>query len=605
MTIPYFPPAYPEESLYSRFARLNAEMAFPRQQDLSVYLFGAAQPLTLYLSPQLSALARRLPAAFHLSLKSLLDSGTLWPLTAPFLERKRLEHFVAALTGQRVARRDWRVERPAVTMPKPRALCYCPACAEEDSALVGERYWRRLFQAALVLLCPRHNLVLRSSAVRVGDKRWRHMITAEEALAHSSHSPQPPGEEFGGQACAVLLQLANDIDWLLSHPGLGVDLTEVRGRYRALLLERGLTTWSGRLRLGALVNAFLQWLPPEVAARMQDADGDGKWVAQVLREGGAMQPPARHLLVMQWLGVSAEAFFSAPEEVRLTPFGAGPWPCLNPVAPHYQRPVIATHTCGYDAKCGTPIGVFACACGFTYSRSGPDRGAEDRMRLRAIRAYGPVWDAALRTAWQDAHQSLVEIGRTLGVAPATLGRHAARLALPFPRPGGRRASPPTRPQRGRPPGAPDAAKRRRYRKRMQALLARYPEGPSSRLRALLPRQWEWLYTYDRAWHTRSIPPVAARAATGRPARIDWAARDQMLATRVREAYHVMCAGDGASGRVTKRSLRRMLGAADARLISNQLSRLPLTRVVLAEVVETGDGHAARRPARGDCCAMRE
>ena len=69
-----------------------------------------------------------------------------------------------------------------------------------------------------------------------------------------------------------------------------------------------------------------------------------------------------HLLLIQFLGLNVEEFFHLTEE--LTPFGEGPWPCLNPAADHYRWPVITECWLSGRLRYGKLTGRLRCGCGF-------------------------------------------------------------------------------------------------------------------------------------------------------------------------------------------------------------------------------------------------
>ena len=112
------------------------------------------------------------------------------------------------------------------------------------------------------------------------------------------------------------------------------------------------------------------------------------------------------------------------------PFGSGPWPCLNIVCKHYRQRSITTFQTKYThTKGGRCIGIFACVCGFIYSRVGPDKSQEDAFRRDKVISYGSVWDVRLRELWLDATIIRRDIAHCLKVGEQSVTRHALRLGF--------------------------------------------------------------------------------------------------------------------------------------------------------------------------------
>ncbi|KYH30455.1 hypothetical protein CLTEP_26480 [Clostridium tepidiprofundi DSM 19306] len=61
---------------------------------------------------------------------------------------------------------------------------------------------------------------------------------------------------------------------------------------------------------------------------------ESNWLRIIVRKHRKTFHPIRHLLMIDFLGMSLEELFYVKQECK--PFGIGPWPCLNAGAEHYN-----------------------------------------------------------------------------------------------------------------------------------------------------------------------------------------------------------------------------------------------------------------------------
>lgn len=292
---------------------------------------------------------------------------------------------------------------------------------------------------------------------------------------------------------------------------------------------------------------------------------------------------------MQFLGCTVEEFFQLPSELSF--FGKGPWPCLNPAADHYKRPVIVEMQSGKRLRNNKPVGIFSCECGFAYARTGPDSFPEDRFRIGRIISFGQIWEAKLEELWEDSSLSLSEVGRRFGVDPLTVRRHAARLKLPFLR-SGRKSKPLklTEQLKGSTTLAAWEKKQLKCRSKWLFARGRTLKITLKALRQKLPREYAWLLQNDAEWLAahKPLPERLSLSTTS----VDWTRRDAEYAVAVKAAASHIMEEVGRPMQVTKTAIGRAIGAIT--LLQQKLHKMPLTAQVLASVVETREQYAVRR-----------
>jgi hypothetical protein len=406
-----------------------------------------------------------------------------------------------------------------------------------------------------------------------------------------------------------LINLARDVAWLLNGQ-VDSDYESLQPSYTNLLISRNLASRGGLLKRLELAQALNSYYSPDLLELLQCKIGEHierSWSSRVVFNVYTNHP-LRHLLLIQFLGHTAESFFELRKRVnsidseRPRPFGSGPWPCLNPVCANYRQQGI--HECEItrhrSTKSNIIVGSFGCVCGFTYIRNGPDQFPEDHFRYSRIKCFGAVWEAELARLWQDYSISLCKISRHLGVSNDSTKTQALRLKLNFPRPGLRKKPTQISKQRR------EVLKRKRYkqsqliqkrakfRKDFTTILKQNPSASRTELREFPPRRvYTWLYRYDKEWlETHLPPPLPGGGAGGR--NIDWATRDVRLAEKVLWANSNIRQLEGPPIRVSVSAICRYIENTessnndDVSLTNNRkyLDRLPLTSQALNEAIES-------------------
>jgi hypothetical protein len=313
------------------------------------------------------------------------------------------------------------------------------------------------------------------------------------------------------------------------------------------------------------------------------------WLLRLVRPPKHAQHPLYHLLLIQFLGCTVEEFFRLPE--GLSPFGEGPWPCLDPAAEHYRESTIKECRLSGRLRYGKPVGRFSCGCGFAYARTGPDSSPEDRVKVGRMISFGQIWEAKLKRLWKGPSLSVSEMGRKLGVDPLTIRRHAARIGLSLSR-SNEKLKPLNRATQLKGGAVSAAWEKKRHRCRSKWLSAmKQKRGITLKaLRRKLPREYSWLQQNDSEWlDVYKLRPQRRNLST---TNVDWKKRDAEYAVAVRAAAARLKESPGRPVQVTRTAIARAVGAIT--LLRQKLHKMPLTAQILASVVETREQYAVRR-----------
>lgn len=583
---------YPDEIMYSTIARNAAAMNYPNLRSVGVTYFGDPQIIaTVALPCRMEYLVTHLPLGSVHTVDTLIDAHTLLPFFAPFLPPTRVAALRYDMCGTHGMGVYMRAGVMASTVPMPNALRLCPICAEEDKMQCGEWYWHRLHQTPGVYVCSRHQVWLEDSLVLITNRQTRHIyIAAESSITHLPLSRTVVSTSYED----TLLAIAQAIQWIFEQAPEPLGLEQLQKQYVRALIKCDLATFSGRVRISEVIEAFTSFYSKEILTLLHctlNVQSQDNWLARLVRKPDSALHPIHHLLLIHFLGGDIADYLLAHKEAY-TPFN-GPWPCLNPVCIHYNTNVIKTCSITYpSALNGRPSGSFYCeSCGFTYGRVGPDQGNEDVFRRGKIIAVGQVWENALRQCWIDPSLSVNMIAKRLGVDPVTVKRHAQRLGLNMVRTDRKKALIVTPKKMLKAEYPVDLVQKLQFSMQSSWLEACNTHGHLGRkaVRQQAQSVYTWLYRHDRKWLEQHSPP---RKSPKPPQRIDWARRDLEISHLIPETAHKLQTQPGPPYRVTIAAVGRAIGCLP--MIQQHLNLLPLTAVALEEVEETQVAFTIRR-----------
>lgn len=493
-------------------------------------LFNSATACAVIDFPdRLDEFYRSLPKNSPTTPDMLIMKHTLYPLFQPFIPEKRANQIIEWMKrSTRGGRIHYTIGVMGSGIPALRYLRYCPRCISEDELNFGEPYWHRTHQVPGVFLCPKHKEWLIESDTCFSSPPNKHVFNLLQPKPE--HKPIIPADN---QACFdIYLFIAESIHWFLNNPTCSIGLKELQKRYISYLQERDLATFSGRIRQSDLLSDFVYFYGYELLERLHSVIGNttDNWLSKMLRKPRTTVHPLRHLLFIRFLDVSPQDFVGQ-KKTLLMPFGRGPWPCLNPASDHYRQKVIRKVAVTRESKKGIPVGTFSCNCGFSYSRSGPDREEKDQYRIGRIKAFGALWKQALMKLSKQG-LPIRELARRLNVDSKTVLIHLSQ---------------------------DDNNQKPKIKK----------SGLKSKDREL-------------------------RCPVNRPIfrRIDWNLRDLEISEQVIWATTLLWSKANNLVRVTVSSIGKEIGKQS--LIQKHIAKLPLTGSILDEVTETIEDFRLRR-----------
>lgn len=414
------PIPYPDELQYSVVARyhLRSNNSSPKWTLKDVY--GTENVIaTIDLPSHIGELSRR-NIVKNISVDQWINEHTFYPFYAPFMPRNRailLRKLMESGDGSGI---HTLVGITASTFDRDSKILFCPSCYDEDVQQYGEPFWHRIHQLPGVWLCPIHGDILHQMTYPVSERHGLTVLPISRRMFRSI----PVLENVSDKTFERLLAISKDIQALLQ-------MKEERGFYNSkpLLLSRlselGLLTATERIRQQELRERFITFYSYDLLDKLESIpkQDDHTWLASATRSMRYTVHPLRQILLIHFLYGSFKAFLEQPVEVH-SPFGKGPWPCLNKASEHYKKAVIQSCEVTRCSDTGRPVGTFVCECGFSYSRRGPDQNEEDKFHKGRVKSFGAIWFSKLHECLH-AGLSYRSTARVLGVDTNTVIKYSA------------------------------------------------------------------------------------------------------------------------------------------------------------------------------------
>ena len=510
------------------------------------------------------------------NVEKVAKEHTLLAYYAAFISAEELENAIACMAGDSVAHLKLRLGILTSRFRANHPLKACPTCITEDHSAFGWAYWHVDHQYPGVWICQKHGRPLRESTLKAtGVERFQWHLPSEE---HFRAWPAEKRITVQG-AQAALQSLSRQVLDLVSQASVQtIDTSRLHEVYRAELMRRQWVTQGGCFRMSVISASFLDHVKhlravPELEALPTTADEAAIQLGRLLRPPRSGTHPLRHMVLINWLFGSAEAFWQA-EASALNPHVAWPIAIFSPdeksddsskdprreqliglLTVQKQSARMAAAAIGIDV--GTAMS-WAAQAGLSISRRPKKLVAE--LRQRTIAELQNGIDKAVVAA-----NAQISVGTITKLLLSEVGLHAAWRQA------------------------------REHRARAMArevwiqLLQTHPGVGAKFLRALEPAVYARLYRNDRAWLDSHKPDQQALPARSGGLHVLWDERDQTLSAEIIQAVRVLRKGAGAR-QVKLWQIYQAVPALKAKLAV--LDRLPLTRRAIDQAIQRHGAESA-------------
>lgn len=184
--IGFFPELYPDELLYSWFARFYVYSGYTSAASLYSALYDnkSVRP-SIELVNNLSYDAVRIVKKYS-SIQELAIEHTLFPEYGRFIAPDLREKL---LTECDFMKGNWSNAVKLPLIEHKRCIRYCPLCAVEDREKYGEAYWHRIHQITKIKICTKHSVFLKDSCIVI-DKNLTRLKAAEVVVPEDTDYEQ-------------------------------------------------------------------------------------------------------------------------------------------------------------------------------------------------------------------------------------------------------------------------------------------------------------------------------------------------------------------------------------------------------------------------------
>lgn len=184
--IGFIPELYPDELVYSVFARYYVYSGYSAYVDAAADLFSnkRTRPVPEFINAM--NIGTKEILLRNISMEKLIEKHTMFPAYSRFIPLERRRNAFKALV--QTEGNYMNLLYIPTGKQNMKYLRWCPECVNQDRDKYGETYWHRLHQIAGMDICPVHHCRLQQSSVYTG-KDTPALISAEqEILEHNNTS---------------------------------------------------------------------------------------------------------------------------------------------------------------------------------------------------------------------------------------------------------------------------------------------------------------------------------------------------------------------------------------------------------------------------------
>lgn len=423
----FFTDLYKDELVYSSIARLVYYTRSTNSKKVLKDIFNDSNCIpSLNIGSHFDTLVENINGEY--TVEKLIYAHTIYPYYESFIPAKRqkqLLHIMKSKNGKSLYNMLGTV---AGGICKKEGIYYCPKCVEADEETYGECYSHREHQLEGVLVCPHHGIYLRKYYLDKSNSGRIEFIRLDSKNTEKEEAFIVDSDDVK-DILFKLSQMAYKL--LVIHKN--TDQKKILVKYKKLLAQKGFVNISGRIKQNELYEAFIGFYDKKVLHLLEsdiDNEYEYNWLRVITRNSKRTVHPIRHLLFINFLGMTLEEFFGCILE-EFKPFGEGPWPCLNPIAEHYKQDVVEDMVLSMDYKVKRPVATLSCSCGFVYSRMGPDNNISDRYKIGRKKQFGEVWESKLKAYLQKGTYGLREVARMMQCDPKTVLKFDQRWKIGY------------------------------------------------------------------------------------------------------------------------------------------------------------------------------
>lgn len=566
----YFPKLYPDELLFSWFARYHDHSSNESPKQTMQELFRNVSSVAVVdLPSNLNAFYEKIEHFNPPKLNDLINNQTLYNYYTFFQSNDMKNRAIDYLKyGGKPGAIHMFLGIAASIIKNWKYLRFCPSCAKQDREQYGEAYWHVSHQLPKVHYCSTHQELLRNSNIELRNPHKHEFISAERADLTTTYLVNlysPKTEQHLMRLSEESVNLINIIEI--------IETEELSVIYKYLMQINGYANHAGKVHQQYFTQQFKRYYGKKFLTLVNcdfDEHSDTTWLRSIVRKHRKAFHPVQYLLLLGFLNVSVKDLEQFKGK-KYEPFGQAPYYCLNPAASHFRKRVIAEVTITTCTDTRRTVGTFSCDCGFVYSRRRSEVDDNDVFKIGRIKRFGDIWIAKLKELVASGLSSY-RIAQILGCDYATVKKY-------------------TQQQTVEDLDDNSFVSFLKIEKEIEwlNLLRKYPSFTITQLRKETPALYVWHYRNNRDWLKKHSPNAATKSILNK--RVDWEKRDLEILTQVKRAVEELYATEKPVY-VNKSRVGKSIGQLS--LIEKLLDKLPKTKAYLEKNLETREQYQIRR-----------
>lgn len=566
----YFPNLYPDEMLYSWFARYHDHSGNVSSKQTIKELFGKMSSVAVTDFPNnLEVFYNNISHFNPPNINDLVTNHTMYNYYTAFqsdVMKSRAINYI--IKGGKPGAIHMFLGIAASTIKNWQYLRFCSSCVQQDREQYGEAYWHMSHQLPKVFYCHLHQELLHDSTIEFRNPHKHEFISAEKAELSSPRLITVFSPKLEQQ-----LKMLSDESISLIHYTENTQIQDFTQIYKYLMQVNGYANHFGKVHQQYFTQQFKKYYGEEFLTLVDcdfDEHSDTSWLRNIVRKHRKAFHPVQHLLLLQFLNVSfkdLENFIGKKYE----PFGQAPYYCLNPAAEHYKQRVISNVTITTCTDTRKPVGTFSCDCGFVYSRRGPDVDKSDVFKVGRIKSFGHEWQAKLMEL-ATSGLNPYRIARILECDYATVKKYMSN-------------------SKDKSLNKNESSMDLRIQKEVEwlKLIETYPDFTVTQLREINSALYAWHYRNNCDWLKENSPRMKEKVSADN--RVNWEKRDLEIFQLVKKAIKNLYAIEKPVY-VNKSRVAKEIGQLS--LLEKQIDKLPKTKAYLARHLETREQFQIRR-----------
>ncbi|WP_252233894.1 TnsD family transposase [Clostridium sp. ZS1] len=525
----FFTDLYKDEIFFSAINRYNRYSGNFGNKKSGINLFGRELPNQMKLFPcYLQYFSNQLGKETTYTPEYLIKNHTILPLYFPFLMKERIGVIIEDMKSNNSKGVYLKIGEFAGGICKNIGIRVCQKCIKEDEVKDGEAFIHREHQVPGNLVCYKHFEILREIIIPK-------YTGIEKYNIYNFHSQNSYVNESN---FIYFKKLCIDIHEIFMCKENDIKFNELIKKYKVRLIQKGLASVTGIVNWKKVNMELLEFFPSNFLEILESnimKDDKFTWTKMLLKTKTVVHP-IRHILFIEFLFGSVHNLINF-NEIEYSPFGKGPWPCLNPVAHHYKKDVVNDLEISRRSTGDKPLGVFKCNCGYSYTRLGPDKKIEDRYIKRTVKTYGEIWMKSLKDNIINQKYSISYLGKLMECDSKTIGTYAKELGVFHLLNSNMKTYKKNEENEPR----YNVNLEEQYKSDILKLIEKNPNIIRSEVSRKLSKQYTWMFRYRKEWLYSKLPEKIDKHIDSRKVKVyvDWEIRDIELSEKVTDIINYM------------------------------------------------------------------